>query len=232
MNAFDTTVFRALFLLVQLCPELGTIWEYLVNDDLLKGGLMMAAFWTLWFRNDKAEEERREYLLFAFIASAAALLLGRLIALRIPFRVRPAQNPLCDFPFPYTAPEDMPRSWNSCPSDHAILFFCLVVSLFLVCRTVGVLAFFYTLLGICAPRLYMGYHYPSDTLFGALLGVTAAMLARVPKLRKRVTNPILAWTQSRPSPFYAFAFLWTFETANLFRGCLKLASLARHAIGF
>lgn len=229
MNAFDTTVFRALFGLVQYCPPLGLIWQYFVNDDLLKGGVMIAAFWALWFRNDATKGESREYLLFAFISSVAALLLGRLLALCLPFEVRPSQDPLYNFPFPHTAPNEMPRSWNSCPSDHAILFFGLAASLFLVSRPVGLLALCYTLFGICTPRLYMGYHYPTDTLLGAILGVGAAMLATVPRIRKTLTSPILEWMHRRPSLFYAFAFLWTFETAELFRTLLKLASL-RHAI--
>jgi len=229
VNIIDTTVFRALFGLVYFCPPLGPTWQYLVNDDLLKGGLVMAAFWGLWFRNDSTEAETREYLLFAFISSVAALLLGRLLALCLPFHVRPSQNPMCDFPFPYTAAADMPRSWNTCPSDHAILFFCLATCLWFVNRPIGLFCLGFTVLGISAPRLYMGYHYPIDILVGGLLGIGAAMLATVPKIRKSLTSRILVWMQHRPSLFYAFAFLWTFETANLFRTLLKLASLLRHA---
>jgi len=228
MNVFDLSVLKLFFTFVHWCPALDTILKYLVNDDFLKGGVFLAFFWWLWFRDDKPVQERREFLLFAFVSSSSAVLLGRLLALYVPFRVRPLQNPLYNFPFPYTAPSDIPRSWNSFPSDHAILFFCLAASLWIVSRRMGILAICHTLFVICIPRIYMGYHYPSDIVAGALLGIGVALVGKYARVRKGATHPAFLWLERHPASFYAFAFLWMFEVAELFRTLLNLQSFIRH----
>ena len=228
MNPFDLTIYRWLFAFVQGWPALDPISRYLVNDNFLKGGIIMAVFWWQWFRQDKNAAERREFLFFAFIFSAAAVVLGRLLAQMVPYQLRPAQNPICSFPFPPTAPDYFPRSWNSFPSDHSILFFCLAASLWMVSTRAGVLAFCHAILLICAPRIYMGYHYPSDIAAGALLGIAVACTVQIAKLRKWVTRPALLWMERHPASFYAAAFLWTFEVTELFRTLLSFEAFVRH----
>jgi membrane-associated phospholipid phosphatase len=228
MNVFDQSVLKLLFAIVHWCPALDPILQYLVNDDLLKGGVIMAIFWGLWFRDKKPVCERRELLLFAFISSSTAVVLGRLLALCVPFRVRPVQNPLYNFPFPHTDPNNMPHSWNSFPSDHAILFFCLATSLWMVSRRIGVLIICQTLFVICLPRIYMGYHYPSDIAAGALLGIGAASVGKCTKVRKWAAGPAFLWMERHPASFYAFAFLWTYEVTELFRSLLNFEAFIHH----
>jgi undecaprenyl-diphosphatase len=221
MKVFDLIVFKLLFEFVHWHPGMDPILRYLVNDDLLKGGVIMAVFWGLWFRDDKLIREKREILLFAFVSSASAVLLGRFLALCVPFRVRPLQNPLFNFPFPYTAPGGIPRSWNSFPSDHAILFFCLAASLWMISRPIGVWAICHTLFVICVPRVYMGYHYPSDIAAGIVIGIGVAFAGKFVKVRKWVVRPAFLWLERQPASFYAFAFLWTYEVTELFRTLLN-----------
>lgn len=229
MNIFDLSAFKFLFTFVHWCPALDAVLKYIANDIFLKGGVFLAFYWWLWFRNDKPVHEQREFLLFAFVSSSSAVLLGRLLALWVPFRVRPMQNPLYNFPFPPTAPSDIPHSWNSFPSDHAILFFCLAASLWMVSRHMGILAMCHTLLVISIPRIYMGYHYPSDIVGGALLGIGVALVGKYARIRKAVARPAFQWLERHPASFYAFAFLWTFEVAELFRTLLNLQSFIRHS---
>ena len=40
----------------------------------------------------------------------------------------------------------------------------------------GGLAILYSLLVICVPRIYLGYHYPSDVAAGALIGCLSALI--------------------------------------------------------
>lgn len=229
MNAFDSSFLEVLFRFVQRFPALDVVLKYVVNDDFLKGGILLAFIWWLWFSNDGTVHEKREFLLFAFVSSSTALLLGRILALYVPFRVRPLQNVLYNFPFPPTAPNAMPHSWNSFPSDHAILFFSLAASLSMVSRGIGFLMICHALIVICIPRIYMGYHYPSDIVGGALLGIGLAYVAQFTWLRKSVTRPVFLWIERHPSSFYAVGFLWTFEVAELFRTLLNLASFIRHS---
>jgi undecaprenyl-diphosphatase len=227
MSGFDLSVLKALFAFVHWCPWLDPIFRHLVSDDFLKGGVVMAVFWWMWFRDDKPVCEKREFVIYAFVSSSAAIILGRLLALSIPFRVRPLQNPLYDFPFPPTAAGDIPRSWNSFPSDHAILFFCLAAALWMVSRRIGVLALCHALFVVCLPRIYMGYHYPSDIAAGALIGIGMALVGKFARVKKWVVQPAFIWLKRHPASFYAFAFLWTFEVAELFRTLLNLQGLVR-----
>ncbi len=228
MKGFDLGLIKLVFAIVNRCPALDSILRHLVDDNFLKGGIIMAVFWGLWFREDKPVNEKREFLVFAFVSSSVALVLGRLLALCVSFRVRPVQNPLYNFPFPPTSPGDIPRSWNSVPSDHAILFFCLAVSLWMVSRRIGVLAICHAVFVICVPRIYMGYHYPSDIAFGALLGIGVALTGKFTGFRKWVTRPAFLWLERHPASFYAFAFLWTFEVTELFRTLLNFQAFIRH----
>jgi undecaprenyl-diphosphatase len=232
VNAFDFDFLKIVFALVHRWPALDPVLMYLVNDDFLKGGIIMAIFWWLWFGDIKPDQQKREYLLFAFVSSSAALLLGRFLALCIPYRIRPMQNPLftSTFSFPYTAPADIPRSWNSVPSDHAILFFCLAASLCMVSRRAGVFAVLYTAFVICLPRIYAGYHYPSDLVAGLLVGTSIALTAKIDRVRKVATSPAFRWLDWHPGSFYAFAFLWTLEVTQLYRTLLNLQGFARHAV--
>ncbi len=228
MDLFDLRVLKAFFVFVQWCPAVDGWLRYVANDNFVKGAVFLAFFWWLWFSNHRPVDQTREILVFAFVASSLALLLGRIVALYAPFRVRPLQNPRYELPFPPTAPSDIPHSWNSFPSDHAILFFCLAGCLWIASRRVGILALFHTLFVVCIPRIYMGYHYPLDIIAGAFLGIGLAAVGKCARIRKSVTRPAFLWIERHPASFYAFSFLWTFEVAELFRTLLNLQRFIRY----
>jgi len=230
MNEFDLGVFKLLFAVVQKCTVLGPILRYLANDNFLKGGVIMAIFWWAWFRDARPVCEKREFVVFAFVSSSSALILGRLLALAVAFRVRPLENSLVKFPFPAVAAGDIPHSWNSFPSDHAILFFCLAASLWMISRWICVLAICHAIFVIGIPRIYMGYHYPSDIAAGAMLGIVVALVGNFARARKWVARPAFLWMERHPASFYAFAFLWTFEVTELFRTLLNLQGFIHHSV--
>jgi undecaprenyl-diphosphatase len=51
-----------------------------------------------------------------------------------------------------------------------VLFFTLAFGMWLASRAAGVLAIAYVALVISFPRVYLGFHYPTDILGGALIG--------------------------------------------------------------
>jgi len=63
----------------------------------------------------------------------------------------------------------------SFPSDHATMAGATAVGLFLVTRTLGLLASG-AALAMAFTRIYVGAHYPGDVLAGLLLGATVAAL--------------------------------------------------------
>ncbi|MFB6265881.1 MAG: phosphatase PAP2 family protein [Candidatus Nanohaloarchaea archaeon] len=75
---------------------------------------------------------------------------------------------------------------SSFPSGHATLAFLLATVLY---REFGKPAFFFTIAALVAfSRLYIGVHYPSDVLAGALLGIVVGFL--VERYREELVSAV------------------------------------------
>jgi undecaprenyl-diphosphatase len=131
--------------------------------------------------------ERRTGAVMATAAAATALVinqpLGHLIDRVRPYAAHPAQAHLL-----------IARSHDpSFPSDHATGAFALAFGIWLYDRTIGtVLLVLAAVIGVA--RVFVGTHYPSDVVAGAVMGVVVATaLSRVPIRRLvydlRMTNP-------------------------------------------
>ncbi|MDX1436411.1 MAG: phosphatase PAP2 family protein, partial [Anaerolineales bacterium] len=116
-------------------------------------------------------------------------------------------------------------TFNSFPSDHATLFYALATGFFIANRKMGVLTFIYVTLLIAIPRLYVGLHYPTDVLAGAILGIgiTAFFITR-PRVRELIKQWVLVWLDRQPGLFYAAIFIITFQIGTLFIESRELAS--------
>jgi undecaprenyl-diphosphatase len=76
--------------------------------------------------------------------------------------------------------------------------------------------FIYVSAFICLPRVYLGIHYPTDILAGAVIGVSICWLVHLPSIRKPLTNHAFRWLDAKPGRFYAFSFLLTYQICELF----------------
>ena len=64
--------------------------------------------------------------------------------------------------------------------------------------------------------VYLGIHYPTDIVVGALLGIAMAFWVKLSPLRTAVARPFLRWEQLYPRRFYTIFFVVGFEFSEMF----------------
>lgn len=182
------------------------------QTDILTGALMVALLCCCWFST--AATEARAQLLLGFGAVLAAAVTSRLLQVSLPLRLRPMHASDSGFhPLPGIDPT-LASHWGSFPSDHAALFFALVAVIWGQSRRLGLIALASALFGVL-PRLYLGLHYLSDVVAGALLGAGLVFMACRFGPRTLAYRGI-AWGERHPGLAYSAAFLLCFEVAMLF----------------
>jgi undecaprenyl-diphosphatase len=196
----------------------------LADSAMLKGGLFMAFLWWQWFRRDDATVQRRQTILTALAGAIAAIGIARVLQITLPFRARPLHNPELILASPVGVNPETLDGWSSFPSDHAVLFFALAVAVWRLSQPLGLLAFLWSAVAICLPRVYLGYHYVTDILAGAVVGMVTMHLAFAILRPQLLARPLLRWEARHATSFYCLAFLATLELAVLFQDVRQLAS--------
>jgi undecaprenyl-diphosphatase len=234
MNGFDLTVLHFINSFAGRSHLADAIIGHVSEDMLMNGGFVMALFWWAWMNvEDRAlpeKSEKREILIFGLAGSVISLFLARVLALSLPFRERPFINPLVQAKMPPGFDRADLMNWSSFPSDHATLFFCLAVTLWMVSRRLGVIAMCHAVFVVSLTRLYFGVHYPTDLLAGAALGSGVALLATDKRLRSLIATPALECLRLYPAAFYTVLFLWTFEISEMFKTVLGFYHPSMHII--
>ena len=230
MHSFDTTIEIYLaHLNVGHLPNLAI--RALTDMYTFRGLVLVPILWWLWFRPGERREWRRETIIATLVSGFLALAAGRLLAGFLPFRVRPVYNPDLHLHFPSTSlPDAMLSNWSSFPSDHAMLWMAVATGIFIVSRTVGLLAILYTVLFICIPRAYFGFHYPTDLIAGALIGIIITIIMTRPPIRTRYATPSLKWIELHPGFSSMLAFVLCFELVTQFDELRRLAGAASKAL--
>jgi len=159
----------------------------------------------------------------AIAATGIALALNRTLATWLPFRVRPLDDPDLAFAPPYGI-HDAPTfsDLSAFPSDHAVMFTALATGALLVSRRAGLVLFLHAAVLVLPVRLYLGLHWPSDVLAGAVFGAALTVLFVRTPLRRWIARPFLAWERRHAASFYALFFLLMFEVAELFDSCVAV----------
>lgn len=219
MNIFDAEVISFLNQFSHRSSTFDYLASFISGNHLLKGGVLVSLLWWVWFKYEETNTQSREYVLSTLIACVIAIFVGRTLALSLPFRLRPLHNPELAFQLPYTVSETTLTGWSSFPSDHAMLFFALATGLLFISRFIGVFALSYTFFVICLPRVYVGFHYPTDIIGGALIAtsITWALVNR-PRVTSYLVRPAMRWLETHPGSFYAAFFLLTYQIADMFDG--------------
>lgn len=199
------------------------------ESALLKGGVFLAAYCWIWFEKDSRREELRRMIVASTLAALIVALAARLMQTGLPFHSRPLHAPAFGFNIPLGVHPESLNTWSSFPSDHAALFFALAVPIWTWSRPAGIVAFCWVLLVICLPRAYLGFHYPSDVLGGAVLGVVLMVAARGALLRTPLPASIVRWSGLHPGLFTTISVLYALELATLFEDARHFAL---HALRF
>lgn len=215
MNLFDNSIIRLLNGFANEFIVFDFALNYLQRNHLLKGGVMMALYWMVWFTRHERQEARARVLTSLF-SCFVALFVARALALWLPFRLRPMHEPRLGFELPYSVEITALDGWSSFPSDHATLFCAMATGLCFISRSVGRFAFAYAIIVICLPRIYLGFHYPTDIIVGGLVGVFVAMAFQLAQMPHQLMTPVLNLEQKLPQAFYLAFFLFSYEMADMF----------------
>ena len=199
--------------------------ERITDLYTFKGLVLIPVLWWMWFQQDERSEWRREMVFATLLSGLVALFVGRLLTHWLPFRVRPIYSAELHLRFAGNNIKDaLLTNWSSFPSDHAMLWMAVATGIFLVWRSIGVLAIVYTVLVICVPRAYLGFHYPTDLLVGAAVGIGITYLMTRDAIRVRYARPALRWIDRYPGPSGMLAFLLCLELVTQFDELRTLAS--------
>ena len=225
MNILDYTILDFFNRFAQQSLQFDQFVLLISDNALLKGGIIMALFWWTWFdREDfKGIQKNREHIITTILVSGVAVVGARILALLLPFRLRPIHNPELALQFPLE--KEFLEGWSSFPSDHAILFFSLATGLFFISRTVGAIALIHAIFVISLPRIYLGLHYPTDILAGAFLGIGVSLWVNRKKVSHTIAKFPLRLSAKNPGLFYSFFFLASFEIAEMFNSLRNIASV-------
>jgi undecaprenyl-diphosphatase len=222
MNAFD---YDLLLLLNRLADSSPLLTKVIVGiyGDVPKTSLIVALLWWAWFDNEGSVRQRdnRERVVACLMGSVLCIAGVRLLAALLPFRLRPLANPDLGLHFPLEAGYWV--DWSAFPSDNAVMFSMLATCLFTISRPLGLIAALDVALLICFPRVFLGIHYPTDVLVGALIGVWAGWFFTCEKIRRPLSIPAFALMRWHPASFYACGFVISYLFAQVFASVTFLA---------
>ena len=231
MNSFDLAILRFVNGFAHESYTFDLVIAVLAGNNLIKGGVIITMLWWVWFRPDKNQGSNRTLILGTILAGFLALVCARVLQWTLPFRPRPFHDPAAGFQVPYAVDATALSEWSAFPSDHATLFFALATGLTLISLSVGVPAFIHALVVICIPRIYLGLHYPSDIIAGALIGIGIAYLVnKNSKIAHAINEFVMVKLRASPGVFYACFFLLTYQLATLFEDARIMDGVAGNVI--
>jgi undecaprenyl-diphosphatase len=229
-NSFNIAIIEWLNQYSQISPKFNLTIAYIENAYAFKGLAIISMIWILWFRDSNLLSETKVNIVGALISCVLALIITSAVNYITPFQLTPMANELLGFQIPSGVVIDRSANtghgWiNSFPSHHATMFFALATGIFLASRRLGYFAFIYVILLIAFPRVYLGFHYPTDILGGAIVGVLIANLVNQRIFRDLYKKPFIMLMTKNPALSQTLLLIVTFEIAVLFYDAINLLRL-------
>jgi len=234
MNDFD----NAIILFFNQYAQISTIFDKFIvilsSNHLLKGGVITALMWWVLFNVQKDSRKNKFFIISTIFGTVISVCLARSLALLLPMRHRPIHEESLNLVLPYDMESNLMDGWNSMPSDHATLFFTLSMGLYFASKKIGIFAFLYTSVFICLPRIYLGLHYPTDIIVGAIIGIGISFLVVKNSYFIVLNKRIIQLSLFHSSAFFTIIFIFTYQIADMFdssRELIKVALLFFKSIG-
>jgi undecaprenyl-diphosphatase len=230
-NYIDTSIAQFFNQYVHRSYFVDSVIFQVTHNHLFKGAVLMALICLAWLKvkADNMEDKKRAFLTIFFVAMLAEVI-ARLTALLSPFRYRPLNDQTLHLVMPYNVNKWLLDGWSSFPSDHAALFFAMAASIYFIHKRIGLFALAYTTLFICIPRVVLGFHFLSDVLFGAFIGIACAWLGFKYVANSKPIGYLACYSSSKPEYFYPLLMLFSYQLCEMFERSRELLSLVYHAI--
>ena len=175
---FDRTVVSFLNQFVNRSELLDRGAGVVVSTYLISSMLLIACICYLWFREaGTLGNNERPMMVREFVGVCVAGPLSRCLQLLLKFHPRPFHDSALHFRVPAGVHPDEFNHWSSFPSDHAAVYFALAALIIFHSRRLGVIAWIVSAIAVF-PRVYLGYHWPSDIVGGAIVGVACVWMSR------------------------------------------------------
>ena len=165
MNGFDLPVFNFFHSLSGKFWLIDWIWIFFA--EYVPYFLVFAAAYLIF-------QERGRKRIYYFALMSLPVILSRGVITEIIRFFYKRERPFSSLDFSPLVSAD---AFDSFPSGHAAFFFALALSVYFLNRKAGRWFFAFVCLMALA-RICAGIHWPLDVLFGAVIGLLSAFLAR------------------------------------------------------
>jgi undecaprenyl-diphosphatase len=186
------------------------------ENPLLRGIPVFFPLLLLWFGN--ASAERRSRILSGLLATCAAVGLSVAMQYLLQVHTRPVLDPTITL---HMATQQWDHD-SSFPSDTAMLYFALSMTIFLLNRRAGIAVFVWSLLSAGLCRVALGWHYPSDILGSLVIAPAVVVLFDKTAMIRDKIEALLESSQNRLDIVSAMLMLFIAEAYNLFPGLRSL----------
>jgi membrane-associated phospholipid phosphatase len=224
----DSNIVRFFNQFLGRAPDFDALVSLLADSNMIKGALLLGLMYFYWHQPHGDQLKRRQVIIATVIGAIVAASVSRSLSHLWQFRMRPFQTPGLGLASAF--PQSSVESHGSFPSDHAALAFGLTTGFFFLSLRVGLMLAVYVTAFICFPRLYLGLHWPSDLLGGAIIGIVATALACRKRVRVRLSDPPLRLCSRSPQTFNAIMFLIAFGVMTRFDDARVLVRWAAHSL--
>jgi undecaprenyl-diphosphatase len=198
----------------------------LCNNHIFKGMVVATVLVGLWVAGGHSAE-RRTGVIATILISMVGILVGRLLAQTLPFSPRPIHTPevVVNVPAAPTGTIDVLEGWSSMPSDHAVMYFALATSVFLLSRWVGLFLLFHAAAVVSITRIFTGVHWPLDVVVGACVGIFVALALHKPMTRLIRRLDVVGLVSLYPVIAYPMLFFTLLQIGTMYESLRRILSL-------